>query len=104
MKLLKCNVCWDVFNLVSKRIKVCSCGNSAGAYKADSLNAWYSGPCEMLGIANHSFHQALMKNSVMPPGEDDLGIKFDAFIIPEKAPTVSRSNLVKEVDKQSKAS
>lgn len=104
MKLLRCRRCGDIFNLVTDRIKMCSCLNTCGQYDEDGLNAWCDGPCDLLGISNKSMFQAEILNIANPPGADALGHKFDTFFIPEAAPTLRRSFRVKEVDNRPLAS
>jgi hypothetical protein len=86
MKLIYCTQCKDIV-LLHARERKCYCGESSGRY-LDELNAEYSGPCLMLGIDNGSLYDAVQLHKKHPDGE--LGIRFEAFIIPETAATVKR--------------
>lgn len=86
MKLLYCQKCKDVV-LLHARERKCYCGKSSGRY-LDSINAEYTGPCLMLGIDNNSLLDALRLHTKHPEGE--LGIRFEAFIIPENAATIQK--------------
>lgn len=117
MKLLFCPHCYDVRKLgmdpdhVPKDVSAlpqelhkfvpnqqgwtrCVCGKSWGRYR-DEINAVYGGDAVMLGIANSSLREALdaqrRLGDLQPmPGIPVPGRLFDAFIIPESAPTVRR--------------
>lgn len=84
MKLLYCTQCKDIV-LLHARERKCYCGESSGRY-LDALNAEYSGPCLMLGIDNGSLREAVHSHKSHPDGL--RGIRFEAFIIPETAPTI----------------
>ncbi len=96
MKLIRCNECFDIFNL-AEWTKVCSCEKSYGRY-IDLINATVHGPCDVLGIDNASFSEARFMQESHPEGlymrgtttKQYSGWKFEAFFIPEGAPTVRR--------------
>lgn len=100
MKLLCCARCSEVFNLGYK-YKECSGGHGGGMYVGD-LAARVWGPRELilvLGFANSSFVDAaraqisdgdLKETMRYPGGPVTKGRDFDAFIIPDSAPTVTR--------------
>ena len=86
MKLLYCNRCFDVIQLV-KTTRTCQCGASGGHYKEDGLNAIIHGDCKPLGFVNYSFRIALENQP-----EHGAGYKFTSFAIPKNCPTVKRVN------------
>ena len=105
MKLIHCFECGDIFNLSSDREKVCSCGQSKGKYRRDGMHADITGPCVGIGFANHSFHDAFIRqqydnkensNKEIPAEECCLGQDFKAFFIPETALTVHRTDKTPE--------
>lgn len=85
MKLLVCLECQDVFKLQKGRY--CICGKTTGEYKADGLNAIYSGPCKPIGFMNSSLVTA-MKNQP----QSGLGTHFTAFVIPVECPTFTKTH------------
>lgn len=84
MKLLRCNLCGDVFSITYKT-KTCTCGESSGVYFKDGINAQYKGNCTPIGFANNSFRRALDNQPL-----DGAGKEFLAFVIPEICPTIKR--------------
>ncbi len=60
MKLLNCLKCHDIVKLADERRR-CLCGASAGEY-TDDVYALVSGPCRVLGIANHEYAHTLPRN------------------------------------------
>ncbi len=84
MKLVFCPECHDVFKLQYDH-KQCMCGKSGGKY-TDEINAIIEGMAIPLGFSNGSFVKALKQY----PFEAKMGERFEAFIIPENAPTVKR--------------
>lgn len=89
MKLLYCRHCGDVFGL-REQLRRCVCGQSWGQY-LDRLNAEYGGEhAVMLGISNPMFHSALHDQRTVGDQVDGRGRRFDAFVIPDGAPTVAR--------------
>jgi hypothetical protein len=82
MKLLLCESCGDIFNLVTGRTKACHCGAASGRYLDDGLLAQITGGIP-LGVANASFEAAL---HLRP--RDGLGSRFTAFVIPTSCPTI----------------
>lgn len=94
MKLLQCTDCGDIFNL-TKSIKICGCGKTAGEYERNGLHAVVRGPCHVIGFANETFKTALYKQYHHPEGSsvrmtngNREGHRFTAFIIPADAKTV----------------
>ncbi len=100
MKLLCCARCNEVFNLGHK-YKECSGGHGGGQYLGDiAARIW--GPKELiivLGFANSSFVDAAraqiasgdLPKTMRYAGETvSPGRNFDAFIIPDSAPSVTR--------------
>ena len=89
MKLLFCNACKDILLLKTRVPQVCECQSSSGYYEDDGLVVKVWGPCDVLGIANMSFSDALFAHQAHPEGADRRlmtgareGWKFDAFFIP----------------------
>jgi hypothetical protein len=68
----------------------CLCGKSWGRYK-DILNAVYGGDAVMLGFANDSLRDAIAMNKLRQRVSARSGVRFEAFIIPESAPTITRA-------------
>ena len=89
MKLLMCLKCSDVFSLKVKQNRVCSCGETSGMY-VDNINAVYSGYSLMLGFNNSSLTTQILTHHVQGDRSDGLGHRFEAFIIPDKAPSVKK--------------
>lgn len=97
MKLLLCRQCSDIVKL-GYEPRACRCGASEGRYLEDGLHAEIRGEFAMcLGFANSSFVKALHHHEDMPEGQPanrnrapGWGWQFEAFIIPENAPTVKR--------------
>lgn len=82
MKLIFCQACHDVFSLRDEKRK-CYCGLSWGMYEEDGLNASIGGAAVPLGFDNLSFAQALNNRP-----KEGMGRRFEAFVIPRKAPTI----------------
>ncbi len=100
MKLLACFTCNDVFNLTYHK-KECKCTLVGGAYSSDGVTAHVHMPDRLsgavLGFANSTIGAAIKEQQL----EGDLpktmryagemvspGRTFDAFVIPESAPSV----------------
>lgn len=85
MKLLFCGICGDIFNLDLTE-KTCRCGETKGKY-VNLLNAVYSGDKAIpLGIANHTFRNALQNRPISGKGET-----FTAFVIPQNCETFKKN-------------
>lgn len=82
MKLIFCPVCQDILKLLYP-LRRCSCQSSWGYYRDDGLNAVIGGQAIPLGIANKSLQSALASRP-----EEGQGSRFEAFVIPEKCPTI----------------
>lgn len=98
MKLIFCNNCEDILSLRLDTNRSCTCGRSSGHY-IDGLHAVVSGPCTVLGFDNKSLLRAKHNDNAIMSHETDTyraihvnsgGCRFEAFIIPEGAPTVKR--------------
>jgi hypothetical protein len=85
MKLLLCVKCNEIFSLAVGRVKSCKGEHVSGQYLEDGLIAEVEGNGYVLGIANRSLAKALTAGD-LPEG----GRPFDAFVIPDGAPTVVR--------------
>lgn len=83
MKLIFCPVCLDVIKLTVGKVRECECGTSYGRYEDDGYNAKIGGKAIPVGIDNVSFVQALQERP-----KEGLGSVFNAFVIPEKCPTI----------------
>lgn len=105
MKLILCHQCQDVFKFGTKYFKSCDCGNVKARY-IDSINAEFY--CEnddysLIGFSNGSLNESMKEYKKK---KDEFGyelgangINFDAFIIPEPCPTITKistenSNLI----------
>lgn len=95
MKLIYCPKCGDVRKLgygSDERPTLCNCASSWGYYENDGLHAVVGGWATPIGIHNSDFLKALdaedqrTKNGEKP----ELGVRFEAFTIPESAPTIRR--------------
>ncbi|EKU99691.1 hypothetical protein Lepto7375DRAFT_1759 [Leptolyngbya sp. PCC 7375] len=82
VKLIFCPQCEDVRKLAFD-LRRCFCGEAWGHYCDDGLNAVIGGGAIPLGFENKSFVEALKTRPV-----DRMGKRFEAFVIPEKCPTV----------------
>lgn len=103
MKLLFCPNCQDVRKIggppmydereqrsnIQAETVYCRCHKSWGVY-VDNLNAVYGGDAVMLGFSNSSLGMALTDQDAFGDKSTGLGRIFEAFIIPESAPTVRR--------------
>jgi hypothetical protein len=95
VKLLLCLKCQDVQKLAMyPEAAWCSCRSSWGQYVND-LDAEFGGEHAMLlGIHNsslaHAIRDQLRLGDITEGWHAGLGRKFEAFIIPESAPTVRR--------------
>lgn len=89
MKLILCEECHDVVALKVGRMRQCACGKSMGRY-TDDINAEVIGPCVVLGFANPSLIRAIMEQKTYGDLDSQKGRRFEAFIIPDKAPSVTR--------------
>lgn len=93
MKLLFCPHCTDVRKLPIRApgmgAGVCECGKSWGYY-TDDINAVYGGDAVMLGFANSSLAGAIQAQRKYGDTATGQGRTFEAFIIPESAPSVKR--------------
>lgn len=92
MKLVLCHTCSSVFSLSTKNTKWCDCGAVSGIY-TDNLNSeviGIKGKFQVLGFANGSLIDAVRKQTWHGDLDGFYGRTFEAFIIPEKAPTVTR--------------
>jgi len=85
MKLIWCKKCGHVLSLTDKHWRTCDCGQCGGRYLKDGLNAEVFGGeyCLPLGFNNPSFRAARNKQP-----ESGWGERFEAFIIPQRCPTV----------------
>lgn len=94
MKLLFCLDCYDIVKLLDTE-RTCSCGKSKGMY-IDKLNATYSGNAKLLGFSNTSFRDALREQKYRDNKNFKLayldGAEFTAFIIPDNAKSINKSN------------
>jgi hypothetical protein len=91
MKLLFCKKCNDVFKL-QYEYRSCQCGKVRGKY-IDNLNAITEGEdYEILGLNNASLKDALslIQSERISEIKREMGIRFEAFIIPDSAPSVWR--------------
>ena len=82
VKLIFCPQCEDIRRL-AHGLRYCSCARSWGYYRGDGLNAVIGGGAIPIGFENKSFVEALKSR---PAG--GMGSRFEAFVIPEKCPTV----------------
>jgi len=83
MKLILCMKCQDVVKLQMHH-RNCMCGESYGQYRDDGLNAVIKGPCIPIGFDNRSLLQAIYTQPL-----EGKGRSFEAFVIPQKCPTVN---------------
>ena len=58
MKLIFCDVCWDIFKL-AKDVRTCACGKCTGKYNEDGHTAVVNGHGYSLAIGNGSLVKAL---------------------------------------------
>jgi len=87
VKLLFCPVCQDVIKLGKDKKRFCECGESAGHYLEDGINANIYGRAIPIGFQNKSFVDALHYRP-----EDGWGEKFKAFVIPRECDTIHEPN------------
>lgn len=89
MKLIWCRNCGDIVALRVGKPRRCECGASSGQY-IDEINAAISGPCRPLGVANSTLALALVEQKLHGDLPSGLGRRFEAFVIPDGAPSVKR--------------
>lgn len=98
MKLLLCVHCYDVVKMSTKELRKCDCGSVSGRY-VDHINVEVSGDPIVLGFNNSSLERAVVDQIDMgdltetmdyPGGKVTKGRSFEAFIIPDSAPSVKR--------------
>jgi hypothetical protein len=101
MKLLFCLDCCDIVKLIHTE-RTCSCGKSKGMY-IDNINATYSGNAKLLGFNNTSFAIAVREQNKRDESRlkssladflyaNSGGIEFIAFIIPEDAKSINKTD------------
>lgn len=91
MKLLLCVNCSDVRSLNLEIEVKCRCGESRGRYLEDGISAEFSGDdAHLVGFNNRSFVNAIRSHIEDGDHPDELGRRFEAFVIPEGAPTAKR--------------
>lgn len=90
MKLLFCPHCQDVRKL-GGLMTLCECQKSWGHYSDDGLNAIYGGGAIPIGFKNPSLVEAVHAQQDEGDREDGMGRRFDAFVMPWCARTISRS-------------
>jgi len=82
MKLIYCPHCQDVVRLRFER-RECECGACFGYYYKDGLHSVIGGDAIPLGFENSTFKYALEHRPTT-----GMGMTFNAFVIPEKCPTI----------------
>lgn len=98
MKLIFCPECHDVIKM-SFNTRYCECKLSWGKYLEDGLHAEIGGKTISLGFNNTDFVRAIQSRP-----KAGLGIRFEAFVIPEKCDTITfkkKSMNYKEYQKKS---
>lgn len=86
MKLLFCPDCGDVFKL-QKTTKSCQCGKCKGKY-INNLDAIYNDGIP-LGFNNETLGMAVANQPIAGWGK-----KFEAFVIPKNAPTLTKTDVI----------
>lgn len=76
MKLVKCMKCSDGFFLYFDERR-CLCGATRGAYEANGVTAWISGPAVSLAIGNGSFHRAVQEMLALRDSTKDTAPRED---------------------------
>ena len=97
MKLLYGYCCGSIRDIPVADWVTCRCGLSGAGY-ADIRTAYYAGPegTVLLGISNGSLsnaHVQALVNAQQKEPSGDLGVEFDAFVIPWDSPTARPSPL-----------
>lgn len=104
MKLFLCMSCLDIVSL-RRTPRNCVCGMCGGVY-TDDLNAEVWGPEKkylVLGFSNQSLSLAIRRQLNFGDlsekmggiyGDAVKGRDFNAFIIPDSAPTVTRKSII----------
>ena len=89
MKLLFCKKCEDVFRIWIAERRTCKCGDTSGQYHEDGLHADFRGQYAIpLGFDNWKFVGAVLSQ----PKEAGMGLKFDAFVIPQVCNTYKKTD------------
>lgn len=96
MKLILCHQCQDVFKFGTTSFKSCDCGNVKARY-IDSVNAEFycdNDDYSLIGFANGTLVKSIdkYKKKKEKTGYElgEMGIGFNAFIIPEPCPTIMK--------------
>lgn len=85
MKMILCEECGDVFGLLLKEIRSCSCGKCFGMY-IDNKNAVYSGESAIpVGVNNFSLIKAINNQP-----EKGMGETFESFVIPKECDSMKK--------------
>lgn len=85
MKLIACRHCGDVKALLfPKQLVKCHCGN-AGGWLTSRTTGEYWGDAIPVGINTSS-----MATAVRGAPTADIGVRFEAFVIPPVSPTFTR--------------
>ena len=94
MKLVGCKECYDIIVLSNVEERKCWCGKVSGRY-VDSRNAEINADpykCFVIGFNNESLRAAVMQqddSAQVAKVQDMSGKRFEAFVIPRYAATVS---------------
>jgi len=83
MKMMFCPACYDIVVLRLGIERKCECGKCSGKY-TDWNNAEIRNGIP-IGFNNTSFF-----NAIDSPNPGPMGVTFEAFVIPDSAPTVKR--------------
>lgn len=96
MKLFLCLECQDVRKFtIHPEVAICNCGATKAWYLKDGLNARIDGEQGrylVLGFSNPSLRDAITEQRFLGDRTDGRGRSFEAFIIPDSAPTVIHLN------------
>ena len=79
MKLITCEKCLDVVNLVESHTRTCHCGEIAGKYLDDRVTAVVSSKALVMGIDNNGWNIAkhMVKNAL----EKEIDFRVDYFFV-----------------------
>lgn len=85
--------CQHNFNISTKHVRSCECGNVKGMY-VDDLNAVFTAKTDryvLIGFANYTLQKAV-SDYFKYGSEDGWGLNFTSFVIPEPCKTFERVN------------
>ena len=97
MKLLFCMTCQQIRRIERDIVTTCACPprKAVRAVYVDRLRVEWNGRGHLLAIHNIDFSLALTAQHKEGDPEDGMGRRFEAWVIPDCAPSVRRVHTVR---------